>query len=268
MNISFLSSGPGILLENKERILIFADLHMGIESDLECHGIHIQNRGVHRINRIIASIKLNRPDRVILLGDVKHRIPGISRQESIELPDLFQQIRAITRLGVSLGNHDPGIQMFLADDELYPASGIVIDGIGYIHGHTRPDKTLSGHLIITGHHHPTFAFRDEVGVALRTNCYLLTELDPVITGLADKKKTRALFIPACNELVGYGLERTVRKPFSLLSKAIVVKTAEVLLPDGIYAGSLQDLLSDNTGEIEEFSLYDNNCFDPHPSDNS
>ena len=127
MNISFLSSGPGILLENRERILIFADIHMGIESDLESHGIHIQNRGTHRIDRIIATIKLIRPDRVILLGDVKHRVPGISRQESIELPDLFQQIRTCTRLGVTLGNHDPGIEKFLAENELYPASGVIID---------------------------------------------------------------------------------------------------------------------------------------------
>jgi len=244
MNISFLPEGPGILLINKERILVFADLHIGIESDLIYHGIHIQCQGLQRIKKIISCVKKVRPDRVILLGDVKHRIFKTSQQEEKELPHLLEQIRTYARLGITFGNHDPGIQKFLASDELYPASGILIDGIGYMHGHTCPDKKLKGHLIITGHHHPTLALRDGVGIALRTDCYLLTELDPNITGLTEKKKTRALFVPACNELVGYSLERTVKKPFSLLSRAIIAETAEVLLPDGIYAGSLMDLIPD------------------------
>ncbi len=248
MTISFLPEGPAILLQNTERILVFADIHMGIETDLAFFGIHIKSRGLERIEKIISGIKKTRPDRVLLLGDIKHQITGTSRQEYHEIPVLFEQIRMYCRLGVTPGNHDSGIAQFLQPDELYPSFGIILDGTGFMHGHTRPCPDLAGHLIISGHHHPRFALHDEVGIALQTDCYLLAELDPVILGFSSERTTRVLFIPSCNELAGYDLRKTLDKPFSHLTRAIIRETAEVILPDGTYAGSIPELIPDAMDE--------------------
>ena len=77
---------------------------------------------------------------------------------------------------VTPGNHDIGIERFLHADELLPRNGTVIDGTGYLHGHTYPDPSLSGHLIVAGHHHPSCMPPDEVGCSLRAPAYLFAGL--------------------------------------------------------------------------------------------
>ena len=37
------------------------------------------------------------------------------------------------------GNHDIGIERFLDDGELLSKEGALVDGTGYLHGHTYPD---------------------------------------------------------------------------------------------------------------------------------
>ncbi len=49
-------------------------------------------------------------------------------------------------------------------------------------------------------------------------------------------------VPAFNEFSGYGIEKIFRAPFSPLSRAVVIETAECLLSDGTYAGDLLSLI--------------------------
>lgn len=252
MEIDFIDSGPAILVEEDMRILVAADLHMGIESELRSHGIHFRSRGEDRIRRLLAISRDTSPDIILLLGDIKHRVPGTSLQEFRELPGLFQALRKNGEVLVSPGNHDPGIEAFLRPSELLRPEGTVIDGNGYLHGHMHPDSCLTGSLIIAGHHHPVVSLRDEVGPAIRSPCYILGELrhepaDPARSGdeemvPAELSSTRILFIPAFNEFAGYGIERTFRSPFSPLSRSLIVETAECLLPDGSYGGDLAGIL--------------------------
>lgn len=254
MEIDFIDSGPAILVEEEIRILVVADLHMGIESDLRTHGIHFRSRGENRIKRLLDISRDTSPDIILLLGDIKHRVPGTSLQEFRELPGLFQSLRKSGEVLVSPGNHDPGIESFLRPSELLRPEGTVIDRNGYLHGHMHPDPGLTGSLIIAGHHHPVVSLRDEVGPAIRSPCYILGELRHAPgnanqdkggdeeTEPADQLSTRILFIPAFNEFAGYGIERTFRSPFSPLSRSLIVETAECLLPDGSYGGDLAGIL--------------------------
>ena len=217
---------------------------MGIESDLRLHGIHLQSRGPDRIARLVGLIKDTAPDIILMLGDIKHRVPGTSWQEFREIPALFSNIRKKTRIRVTPGNHDPGIEEFLRPDELLPKEGSIFEGIGVLHGHTKPDSCLAGHLMLAGHHHPVASLSDEVGIALRSPCYVLAELDDKIFQIPEpsEEKTRILMIPAFNEFSGYNIEKTFRSPFSPLSRAVVKETAECLLADGTYAGDLLSLI--------------------------
>jgi hypothetical protein len=89
----FLPGGPALVVENTRRVLVIADLHIGIESDLDAHGIHIPSQGRGRLDRVITCIDEGKPDLVLLLGDVKHSVPITTRQEYRELPVLLEEIR-------------------------------------------------------------------------------------------------------------------------------------------------------------------------------
>jgi uncharacterized protein len=176
MNLEFIESGPALLVSNKKDVLVIADLHLGIESDLEIHGIHFKSRSRQRQQKVITCIKETNPDIILLLGDVKHSIPRTTRQEYRELPDLLSSLRSLSSLMLMPGNHDIGIERFLNEGELLPKEGALVDGTGYLHGHTYPDPSLEGHLIICGHHHPLVCLRDEVGCSLRAPAYLFARI--------------------------------------------------------------------------------------------
>lgn len=241
MNIDFFPAGPGVQIEEERRILFIADIHMGIEGELQRQGIFLQTRGTDRIQRIIDLLEEADPDLLVILGDVKHRVPGTSWQEFRELPDLFSKLRRRVPFCVTPGNHDPGIEEFLKPQEYLKKEGSLLDQIGVLHGHTIPDPSLSGRLILCGHHHPVVSLHDQVGVALRTPCYILGEVDNDL--FVNPKEdpldnTRVLMVPSFNELTGYGIEKTFKAPFSPLSRSLIIETAECLLPDGSYAGDL------------------------------
>jgi len=176
MNLEFIESGPALLVSNTKDVLVIADLHLGIESDLARHGIHFKSRSKQRQTKVIACIRETDPDIVLLLGDVKHSIPQTTRQEYHELPDLLSSLRGLSQLMLMPGNHDIGIERFLNDEELLPKEGTLVDGTGYLHGHMYPDPSLEGHLIICGHHHPLVCLRDEVGCSLRAPAYLFASV--------------------------------------------------------------------------------------------
>lgn len=254
MDIRFLSEGPALLIRNRSRTLAVADLHIGIEADLAAHGWHIASRSAGRLERLLTCIAAADPDCVVLLGDVKHNLPVTTRQEYRELPGLLDAIRKAAPLLVVPGNHDTGISRFLQEGELLPAGGAVIDGTGYIHGHTIPANDLFGHLILAGHHHPLVAIRDEVGCALRAPAYLLARLDTAKLSGRGKKRTkgdaqeiseddgtRVLFMPSFNEYAGFDVIRILNHPFSPISRALRRETAEVFLTDGTCLGSARML---------------------------
>jgi metallophosphoesterase superfamily enzyme len=176
MNLEFIESGPALLVSNEQRVLVIADLHLGIESDLARHGIYFQSRSLQRQEKALRCIRDAGPDIILLLGDVKHSIPMTTRQEYRELPEVLRTFRRYGLLRVTPGNHDIGIERFLSPEEILPRNGTIVDGCGYLHGHTYPDPSLAGHLLVAGHHHPFVCLQDEVGCSLRSPAYLFAML--------------------------------------------------------------------------------------------
>lgn len=242
MRLEFLAEGPAVLVENSERTLVVADLHFGIESDLARHGWHISSRTAERIERLARLLARVKPDRLLLLGDVKQSVPYTIRQEWREIPEVLAALRARVPILVVPGNHDPGIERFLDPSELAERSGVVVDGVGYLHGHTLPGPCLAGRLVLVGHHHPLAAVQDEVGCALRSPAYIMGEVDDDCLGLPPSDRpTRILFVPAFNELAGYDVRKIVADPFSPVSRCLRKETVEVLLADGTLLGPIEAL---------------------------
>jgi metallophosphoesterase superfamily enzyme len=244
MNFTFIREGPALLVGNAESSLVIADLHFGIESEYARRGIHIPSRSAERGERAIRCLEQTRPDRIILLGDVKHNVPLTSRQEFRELPRILDSFRSFAPLRVVPGNHDGGLDRFLAPEEILPVRGAIIDGIGYLHGHTLPDPSLFGGLIILGHHHPVVALYDEVGCALRDAAYIAAEVDEgCLQGKKDVpgRSTRLLFMPAFNELSGYDLRSLADGALGPFPRCMNKDTAEIFLADGTYVGTFETL---------------------------
>jgi len=246
MNLEFIGKGPALLVTNSLRVLVVADLHLGIESDLARHGLHFPSRSRERMERLEQCVLETNPDILLILGDVKHGVPVTTRQEYREMPEIIGNLRILCPLRIMPGNHDTGIEQFFAPDEILPKEGMVVDGTGYVHGHMYPAISLAGNLIIAGHHHPLVSLRDEVGCAMRSPAYLFAPVDETCLGFTEKKAserriTRILLMPAFNELSGYDLLRTVREPFSPLSRCMKTELAEVFLPDGTFIGPISAL---------------------------
>ena len=255
MKLEFIKDGPALVIENTERLLIVADLHFGIEADLAAHGMHFKSHSNERLDRPMRTIDAAEPDRLNLLGDVKHSIPRSPDRSGQRSQVSSIPIRRRIPILVFPGNHDIGIERFLEQGELQPKEGAVIDDIAYLHGHTYRRLISGGHLIVTGHHHPQVSLHDEVGCSLQAPAYLRAAVDEKALGLripdSDRPLSRALFVPAFNEIAGDDIIKIARDPFSPLSRCMKQNDAEIILADGTYIGPLAMLLDDDPSEEKE-----------------
>jgi hypothetical protein len=250
MNLEFIGDGPALVVTGEERNLVVADLHFGIEADLALHGLHFRSRSKARLERLLAIVDRVDPDGLLLLGDVKHSIPSLTRQEYVELPRILETLRDRVPLRLFPGNHDIGIERYLKPAEICAKEGSIIDGVGYLHGHMYPSPALAGHLMIAGHHHPLLSLRDEVGCALQSPAYLRAGVNNNALGMPEKNgtnaPTRVLFMPAFNEIAGYDILQIIKNPTSPLSRHILTDDTEIILADGTYIGPLYALIPDES----------------------
>ncbi|MDY0246661.1 MAG: metallophosphoesterase, partial [Methanosarcina mazei] len=132
---------PALTATNTETSLVIADVHLGIEWDLYRSGINLPSRMKDRLDRILSYIQSVSPDRVVLLGDIKHNVPQVSWQEKDEIPCFLETLAEHAHVDILPGNHDGGIEFLFSgqkDIKVHSAKGAVLDGIGYFHGHTWP----------------------------------------------------------------------------------------------------------------------------------
>ncbi|PAU84009.1 phosphoesterase [Halorubrum salipaludis] len=206
-----------------ERALLVADVHAGIEVGLRYErGVELDSRADERRERLCGLITETDADRLVVLGDLAHRIAAPEGDEREELVEL---IRAVTdRVPMTLveGNHDAGVaEAFAGDiDVIGPGGGILGDsdrdnstadaGVGVLHGHTWPDPSLlDADVICMGHEHPQVRLEDAVGGSRVERAWLRGELDPaafVESGeagpLPEADPPELVVFPAFNERSG------------------------------------------------------------------
>ena len=259
IEITPIINEPALIVSNTEKALVIADIHLGIEWDLYKSGFSIPSQMEQRIKRIHRYIKQNHPDRVILLGDIKHNIPQISWQERDEIPYFLESIAKYALIDIFPGNHDGNIDFLLPKDvdiTLHSPRGAVLDEVGYFHGHTWPDpKLLSAEYIITAHNHPIIRFTDALGFATVEPAWIRTKLKCD----AFEKHFRSIdfsqngawgdpqifIVPAFNELCG-GVAFNESLHDDLLgpvfsSEGFDLDNAKAYLQDGTNLGTLKNL---------------------------
>lgn len=251
---------PALIVEDTIRVLVVADIHLGIEWELGNSGIVVPSQSPKGLAAILEYVDTASPDRVVLLGDVKHNIPQISWQEREEVPHFLESIAQKAPVDILPGNHDGDMEYLLKmipqdyEITLHPAKGLVMDGVGYFHGHTWPaPELLSCARIIMAHNHPTIRFTDALGHSSAEPAWIRTRMvrKPLeehyspAGGLMEWSDPEVVIMPAFCELCG-GVAFNESLHDDLLgpvfsSEAIDLDGAEAYLLDGTRLGRLGDL---------------------------
>ena len=276
-----ISPYPALLLiKDSEKHLVIADLHLGWEASLAERGVHIPlqaNKLLKRIERIISAEK---PDCLIILGDVKHTVEKIELEEWRNVPAFFENLlKKISCIKVVPGNHDGNIEALLPEEvELESQKGIMIGDVGLFHGHAWPDiGMLSCKTLVIGHIHPVISFRDPMGFRITSQVWVRAPCNPetlaksmlkrynirvkanedakavVKSNFSIEVKVKNLLImPSFNDFLG-GRAVNRASPFGeaafkdfigpiLRSKSVNLREAEVYLLDGTFIGLLKQLI--------------------------
>ena len=255
LTVQPIPNEPALVVHNTIDTLVIADLHIGIERELYRRGISIPSRTKKILDRILKLISDHSPDRIVLVGDVKHNIPYISWQEQRELPALLAAISSHAPVDIAPGNHDGGIDKYTGEEvTLHASGGFVLDGVGYVHGHAwaLPD-VLNAKYMIMAHNHPHIRFIDDLGCQSSESAWIRTTLrrnDPAFTncyrnhGSADPQ---VILMPAFNDLCGgvpfNALDPDLLGPIAV--HALEIDDAHAYLLDGTNLGRIGDMVQNH-----------------------
>ena len=76
VKIKIAKSEPALIIEDKKKYLVITDLHIGFENELSTNKIEIgKNSSINEtINKLKDLIRIEKPETLILLGDIKSSI--------------------------------------------------------------------------------------------------------------------------------------------------------------------------------------------------
>ncbi len=243
MEMQPVPNEPALFIRDRE-ILVIADLHIGIESGLKEHGLNAASQIQQMINHFISICKKCRPKEIILLGDVKHNIPSSTIQERKDVINFLESINSFGVIHLIPGNHDGFIKKISPEKIIiHPSDGIVLENIGFIHGHRWPkEEIMQCEQIIIGHTHPTIKFTDRIGYSTFEPCWLKARAieDKVKERYPNSADAQILVMPAFNPLCG-GIAVNKEGVVGPFGKMIDIQNAQVYLLDGSALGSVKDI---------------------------
>ncbi|WP_265107933.1 metallophosphoesterase [Halosolutus halophilus] len=199
-----------------ERTLLVADYHAGYEAGLRYErGVDVPSHAPDRRERLLGLIERIVPSRLVVLGDLMHSIGDPGGAERGELEVLFDHVSTGIDVTVVKGNHDGGIEDWLADATVVPGEGVALGDVGVCHGHTWPaPSVLECEVVCLGHEHPCVRLEDEVGGSHVERAWLRGRIEPTVfrdrsaydglSWLGDDgpEPPRLVVVPAFNDLVG------------------------------------------------------------------
>jgi putative SbcD/Mre11-related phosphoesterase len=278
--LSLLWHQPAAMVKTpKTKTLLIADPHIGWEIELQKKGIHVPSQTPKLQNKLATILSRYKPDRLVIVGDVKYTVVSSEIAEWHDIPDFFAKLQAqVPSIAVVRGNHDANIEPLLPQNvEILPATGAVVGDVGVFHGHKWPSPALLGcKTLVMGHLHPVVVFRDPAGFKINRQVWMRAKVDgealaktllqkhgvKIEGSVAQtlqkhygvKLMAKELFImPSFNDFLGGRPinETQPRKEIGaealigpvLRSEAVDVDNSELYLLDGTYLGTLNQLRS-------------------------
>ena len=256
MEPKFMTGKPALVVG---KTLVIADLHIGVEYEYYKSGIRIPSNTENMRKDVENLITLSKAKNLVILGDVKHKVPGISRQELREIPDFLRTLGNKLKVDVLPGNHDSGMKDFIPDNvRLHSSRGFGTGDCFFIHGHTWPSSEfLEKKYVFVGHEHPQIEFRDSLGYRFFEPVWIRARLDR--KKLKRKYKLpkslpELIVLPRFNRLSG-GI--SMNSPVSDIEKAHETYHAGIgtlVRSSGLFSSKISLLDGTFLGELKDLSL--------------
>jgi hypothetical protein len=255
-----------------EKTLVVSDFHIGFEYELADLKISIPSQVSKLRSKLLKIAQKIKPDKLVLLGDVKHSVPKVPFQEWKDLTEFLEVLsKHVSSVEIIPGNHDGDIQMFTPPEiKVLPPQGIVLGRrrkVALLHGHTwPPPEAFNADYLVLGHNHPAIHLIDKSGFRIvkqvwvrfacnmneLTKSYLkhlgVRTKDPIKT-MENRLKVKpksltVILMPSFNEALG-GLPVNLRGARLLgplfRSGGVLVNSGEVFLLDGTCLGTVNQL---------------------------
>jgi uncharacterized protein len=227
------------------RTVVVGDLHVGLESDLRKSGVNIPSQTARMRERLLKLLVDTAAERLLVIGDLKHRIPYSTQQEARELPGFFREFPA--KVELVPGNHDVDFEDYL-DIDVHPATGIRLGDVGLLHGHTWPDEeVMATGIVVTCHNHPAVMLVDALGHRHKEACWVRAPFTDAARDRDPRLPVHAelIVMPAFNELTGgtaFNAPEGDRHLGPLFGNAMVdVEAARLWTVDGVELGTIAAL---------------------------
>lgn len=259
--MKLLQNWPAILIEKPEPTIIVSDIHFGFEAEFREKGIKIPSQTWKITELLIKLIEEQNPGKIIILGDLKHKIPCSSTIEWEEMPEAIEKIKQTgTEVILVPGNHDGNIKKILGNAIKYTSSsGLLIEGekrFFLYHGHRWPSMDIvKSDVILMGHLHPMINLRTDVGSITKKPVWMLIEgeREKLVKVFKEKYNVRLkargrinlIILPAFNPLLtGVSINniRTEDRLWPLIKTNIFsISLAEIILLGGQNLGRLEQI---------------------------
>jgi putative SbcD/Mre11-related phosphoesterase len=205
--IKFLVDHPAVFITDK-KILVISDIHIGIEHYMYQHGIVIPPQA-EKFQKIIESlIDLTKAKTLVILGDMKYKVPGTSIRELKEIPKFLENLSDKIKIIITKGNHDDFLETLVPEEvKVYGSRGFKLGNYGFFHGHAWPSKKLMQcDYLFMGHLQPAFEFRDKLGYSSIQQVWLKGKLNQELIKkkykISKTGKLNIIIVPSFNRLSG------------------------------------------------------------------
>ena len=238
-----ISNQPALMIHDK-KILVIADLHIGIESELREYGVNASSQTEKMLDNLKNICKKYEPEKIVLLGDIKHNIPTSTISERRDVKNFLKKTTKLAQVHIVVGNHDGFIKKLSPENiKIHPSNGFTIENIGFIHGHSWPkEEIMLCDQIIMAHTHPTIMLTDRLEHRSFESCWI--DAKPDKQKISEKykidKNPKILIMPAFNPLCG-GTAINKDGITGPLSKLIDIPKSSIYLLDGTSLGTVKSI---------------------------
>lgn len=250
MAIRLITDYPAVFIPEK-KALVIAELHLGLEYELYKSGITIPPQGERFRETVEKLIEQTNAKTLIIVGDIKHKVPGSTIREDKEIPKFLNYIKEKIKVILIKGNHDDQIEEIIPQGvKVYSSRGLKFGKYGFFHGHAWPSKKLMGcDYLFMAHIHPAVEFKDKFGYRSVLHVWLKGQLNKeLIKKKFDIEKTGRLItivLPTFNNVLGgVAVNKVAEKEAIgplLKNKIFDMNNSKAYLLDGTYLGSIKNL---------------------------
>ena len=239
------------LYVEKEKAIVIADLHIGIEFEYSLQGVNIFPQTARFLNRIKKIIEEKRAEKVIILGDLKHVIAGKGKEEHKEALEkekkevryFIKKLDEFADIYIIKGNHDGMLRSKRA--KIIDAKGMEMNGIAFVHGHAWPSESImKNEIVVLAHIHPCIRVSTKIGYSYLMPCWVkgrFRRKDFLKIYKKGNDKMEFIIMPAFNPLCG-GIAVNREMLIGPMSKIMDIRNSYVYMLNGINLGRIRNLI--------------------------